>query len=271
MDRKEIAEFSRRYNIPERDIFFFLSHILQKKFSTLFFMQTIDLTDSELAKFNDCMSRLRSHEPISKIIQKKGFYGLEFKTSEHTLDPRPETELIVDLFQRYFKNYYEKIRILDLGTGTGCIGLSILSLYHNSSAELVDISQDALDVAIENAQNLSLFEKCSFTKSDWFSEISGKYDAIVSNPPYVANGCNLPKRTLYDPKIALFAGDEGLDCHVAILSEAHKFMNSYGKLFLEIGADQLKKVLKIKTKLRPIEVAKDLSGIERVVVFSPAL
>jgi release factor glutamine methyltransferase len=268
LKKKDIAELAKENNVSERDVFLLLSDILRESFSTVFFMRTIDLTDYEFFKLVDYVSRLRNKEPISKIIKKKEFYGIEFKTSEHTLDPRSETELIIDLFQKHFQDRSEGLKILDLGAGTGCIGLSLLSIYKNYFVEFVDISQQALDVAIENARNLSLIERCSFTKSDWFSEISEKYDAIVSNPPYISSCCELSKSTLYDPEIALFAGVEGLDCHVAILSEADKFMKPLGKLFLEIGFDQLEKVLKIKTSLKLIEIAKDLQGTDRVIVFS---
>jgi release factor glutamine methyltransferase len=268
INRKILSELAQKCDSSVRDLLLLISSILHKEYSTLFFRKSLELTDGEFAKLNKYMERLKNEEPISKILQKKEFYGIEFKTSKHTLDPRPETELIVDLFRRHFTDPFEELRILDLGSGTGCIGLSLLTLYKKASAEFVDISKRALDVALENAGRLSLSERCRFTESDWFSEVSGEYAAIVSNPPYIANNYPLSRRTLYDPEIALFAGDYGLDCHAKILARGHEFLENGGRLFLEIGFDQTEMVLKIKTKLKCVEVVKDISGVDRVIVFT---
>ncbi|MDR0630426.1 MAG: methyltransferase domain-containing protein, partial [Holosporales bacterium] len=173
INKKDILILSREHNISQREILLLLADILGENYSTLFFKEIIKLTEHEFKVFSEGMKRLIQNEPISKIIQKREFYGIEFKTNINTLDPRPETELIVDLFQKYFADYSAILNILDLGTGTGCLGLSVIKLYKNATAKLTDISEKAINVAVENSKLLGLFDRCNFIKSNWFQELNG--------------------------------------------------------------------------------------------------
>ncbi|MDR0942718.1 MAG: peptide chain release factor N(5)-glutamine methyltransferase [Holosporales bacterium] len=265
--KKTASLFSKKYKVREKDILILLARILNSSYSNLFFEEETEASYSDVAKLEEYLTRLGKQEPISKIIQQKEFYGIPFKTNEHTLDPRPETELIIDLFRKYYKDQNAVLRTLDLGSGTGCIGLTILSLYKNSLCNFADADEAAINVTIENAAALGLSNRCEFTISDWFSNVSGQYDVIVSNPPYIADGYKLDKTVLFDPPAALFAGTDGLDSYKAILPQIRSFLKPYGKLILEIGYDQKDKILEIACNLKLLEIAKDLRGISRALVF----
>lgn len=265
LSREQISEISKK--ISKREILILLANIVKRKSSELFFEKEFFLTDAEYDLFTSFIKRRENHEPIAKIIEKREFYGFEFKTSSETLDPRPETELLVDLFQKYFPDKNAALKILDLGTGTGCIGLSLLKLYRNAKADLTDISDGALDVAKFNAAKLKLNHRANFIKSDWFQNVFQKYDAIVSNPPYICDNFQLDFETSYDPKAALFAGKDGLDAYKKILPNASKFLRDHGLLFVEIGFDQSETILTIQSDLEFVELQNDLAKLPRTVVF----
>lgn len=254
-------------DVDRHDTFLLLQHVLKIPYEKLFFTKEINITDQEFIELDKYLHLRSIGMPIAKIVEHKAFYNNEFKTTIDTLDPRPETELIVDLFLKYFPYKSAHISILDLGCGTGCIGLSIIDLYPNATLCLADISEEALAVAEDNAKNTNLKQRCSFIKTDWFKNINGQFDAIVCNPPYIENGYQLDKSTLYDPHIALFGGNDGLEAYKEILPCVRKFLRSDGFLFLEIGIGQRIEVCKIAKSTTVIEIAKDLQGIERTIVF----
>ncbi len=255
-------------NVDKRDAFLLIQYTLKINYEKLFFIKEIEITVQEFDKLMECIQLRSEHMPIAKIIGHKSFYNNEFKTTTDTLDPRPETELIIDLFLKYFPNRAVPLSILDLGCGTGCIGLSILDFYKNSTLCLADISDKALSVAKYNAKNLNLENRCSFTKTSWFNDVKGKFNAIVCNPPYVEDNYDLDRDTLYDPPIALFGGKDGLDAYKKILPYTKQFLCDKGFLFLEIGLGQSEAVCRIAEDLDTIEIAKDLQGINRIIVFS---
>ncbi|MDR1234286.1 MAG: peptide chain release factor N(5)-glutamine methyltransferase [Holosporales bacterium] len=263
-----IAQLAKCYRVTEKEILILLGSIIEKDYTSLFFEKNFQITDADLQILLKYIERVALGEPISKIIQQKEFYGIKFKTCSDTLDPRPETELIVDLFMKYFPDKTGHYEIMDLGAGTGCIGLSILSYYKNSVCLFIDIDDKALAVAQHNANALTLVKLCKFQKSDWVSEVVGEYDAIVSNPPYIADDYELPAEVLFDPRIALISGKDGMDAHSTILSTAHLFLKKNGILFLEIGYDQREKIEKVNTKLKVVEVVKDINRVDRIFVFS---
>lgn len=265
--RNNLKEICNNYNIPIREVLLLLQDVLCINYTELFFKDAILLSELQYSLFIEYVKRRSNSEPISKIIGYKYFYNNKFYTSRFTLDPRPETELIVELFTKYYTNTNEYLKILDLGCGTGCIGLSILLLYCNAELHLVDISQKALEVAEVNAKSLKLINRCKLIKSNWFEQITDTYDVIVSNPPYISNNYKLDKEVLYDPPEALFAGNEGMDAYNVILPNAPLYLKSNGKLFIEIGYDQLNKIKQIQTNLKIIEITKDLNNINRIVTF----
>lgn len=218
--------------------------------------------------------KLRHGMPVAKIIGKKWFYGLPFFTNTHTLDPRPDTETLVSAVITDAQAN-KSLRILDLGTGTGCIICALVKNIHASSGVAIDKSWRALHVARRNIKCLNLATRIktirtSFNKKHKFGE---QFDVIVSNPPYIAiNDTNVNDGALHDPKIALYARDNGLAAYKTIAKNAKNWIKDNGKLYLEIGINQGTDIKNIFIKhgwdLQRTE--NDLGGIERVLIFKLA-
>jgi release factor glutamine methyltransferase len=219
--------------------------------------------------------RRADHEPISHIIGKREFFGRDFLVNSSVLDPRPDSEVLIEAVLEIFPNRVSKLRILELGVGSGCLILTILSEFPNSSGLAVDISNEALKVAISNSKILSLKERIDFIYSDWFSSVEEYpvFDLIIANPPYIpiSNIENLqPEILKYEPMIALNGGDNGLEPYRKISSKAFSFLNNGGFLVLEIGYGQKELILKIfnnGSKLSFLNAKKDLAGIDRCLIF----
>jgi release factor glutamine methyltransferase len=140
-------------------------------------------------------------------------------------------------------------------------------MYRNAMCSFVDIDANALAVATENARNLDMSARCNFILSDWFTNVSGKFDIIVCNPPYVATNFKLDVTTSFDPGVALFAGEDGMDAYIAILPRMKDFMKHDGMAFVEVGFDQSEKVANIEHGLMVLSISDDLSGIPRVITM----
>ena len=215
--------------------------------------------------------KLRRGTPVAKIIHEKWFFGLKFYTNRHTLDPRPDTETLVSAVISD-KMDDTPTTILDLGTGTGCIICSLVKNIAHSSGLAIDKSRPAIRVARRNIKELGLSNKIR-TKRTSFEHtrnISEKFDIIVSNPPYIAkNDTRVNNGALYDPKIALYAKNNGLAAYESIAKNAHKWIKNGGKLYLEIGIDQgidIKNIF-IQNGWDLLRSENDLANIERVLVF----
>ena len=214
-------------------------------------------------------------KPISKIFGLKEFFSNEFIVNKNVLDPRPETELLVELtIKNLFKIKDEKISLLELGVGSGCLIISILlSLKKKKVSALgVDICNKALDIAGKNLKKFNLEKKLKLKKSDWFSEVHEKFDVIISNPPYIKTSDikNLDKDVkFYDPLIALNGGFNGLRCFESIATNAKFHLKQNGIILLEIGFGQINPVKKIFEEMgyKIFLKEKDLQGITRVVGF----
>ena len=214
-------------------------------------------------------------KPLSKIIGKKEFYSREFFVNSRTLDPRPETELIIDLVKGLVEKRSKPIKILDLGTGTGCIIISLyLELYKKITvlANAIDISIEALKLAKKNARRHYVKSKIKFFKSNWFSNVKNRFDIIVSNPPYIKTSemRSLPSEVRkFDPEVSLCGGYDGLNAYKRIADEAKAYLKKNGFILVEVGSDQSKKVKKIfeLKEFTTVSVSKDLFDKERVIIF----
>ena len=214
---------------------------------------------------------LKSGMPVAKIIHSKWFYGLEFYTNKHTLDPRPDTETLVEAVIKDCDTNKNRT-ILDMGTGTGCIICALCKNIPNTTGIAIDKSRTALHVAKRNIKNLNLDKQIKIKHADFANFKSDeKFDIIVSNPPYIKYGdTRVNEGAKFDPKIALYAKNDGLAAYEEIAKNAKKLLKSDGKIYLEIGIGQSNQIIKIfefyKWKFERIE--KDLSGINRVLVFT---
>lgn len=238
-------------------------------------LSDIDLTlnkdfDDDKMREVQLLAELRASKriPIQHIIGTAYFMGEEFIVNKNVLIPRDETEILVrKAIEIINKNKFKKV--LDIGTGSGCIACTIAK---NTDAQIigVDISTDALQTALDNSSKLGLFNKAIFRKSDIFSNVKEKFDLIISNPPYIPinEEENLQTEVKFEPKSALFARDEqGIEFYDKIISQAGDFLNESGYLMFELGikqADSVKELMK-KYKFENIEIEKDLAGIERVI------
>ena len=226
---------------------------------------TVDGRSAE--KYNELVNQRAGHIPLQHIIVTQEFMGLTFKVNENVLIPRQDTELLVENVVDYLGN--DERTVLDMCTGSGCIAVSIDRLSKNSKVTAVDISEKALEVAQEN--NRLNNAKVTFIQSDLFTNVTGKYDIIVSNPPYIRTD-EIPKLMeevkSHEPVMALDGMEDGLYFYKKICGEASDYLNDNGKIFFEIGYDQGDDVSEILRQNRfcNIEVLKDLSGNDRVVI-----
>ncbi|MBI5659417.1 MAG: peptide chain release factor N(5)-glutamine methyltransferase [Nitrosomonadales bacterium] len=225
------------------------------------------LQDFEQPRYNELLRRRLAGEPIAYIFGEREFFGLKFKVTPATLIPRPETELLVDLALARIPPR-EPCRVLDLGAGSGALALSIAHARAGVDVTAVDASQDALEVARENALRLGI-GNVRLLSSDWFSGLAGEhFDLIVSNPPYIAaTDAHLEQGDLrFEPRTALASGTDGLDDIRRIIAQAKAHLNPGGWLLFEHGYDQAVAVREILREAGFGEVfsARDLAGIERV-------
>jgi len=225
------------------------------------------LTEAQHGQYLALFGRRLSGEPIAYLLGEREFYGLIFKVSPATLIPRPETELLVELALQRIPQQ-GTCRVLDLGTGSGAIALSIAHARPNANVIAVDASAAALQVAQFNMQRLGL-SNVRLSHSDWFSALHGeRFDMIVSNPPYIAAGdAHLTQGDVrFEPRTALASGADGLDDIRRITAQAKGHLNVDGWLLLEHGYDQAAAVhaLLQQAGFDPIFSARDLAGIERV-------
>lgn len=227
-----------------------------------------EMPQEELEKFQRNVEKYVNGYPAQYIIGKADFYGSKFKVNENTLIPRMETEELVDWILNENK-VNDSLRVVDIGTGTGAIGLSLKKAVPEWKITLSDISTEALKVAAENAQTLD--EEVYLTQSDLFENLNGKFDIIVSNPPYIAEdekGLMDQSVLEYEPSLALFADNQGLKIYQRLAKECAPYLADDALMYLEIGFKQGKAVKEIFQKEFPdakITVKKDISNHDRMV------
>jgi release factor glutamine methyltransferase len=225
-----------------------------------------DLTPEQAAAFATALTARTARQPVSQITGTRAFWGRDFRVTRDTLDPRPDTEALVA--EALTAPY---ARVLDLGTGTGCILLTLLAERPQSMGLGVDISPEALAVATENARLLRLEAQVQLRASDWFSEVSGSFDLIVSNPPYIAADEMpdlAPEVRDWEPHLALTPGGDGLEPYRIIAAHAPAHLAPGGRLMVEIGPTQGAAVSGYfrDAGLQAVRILPDLDGRDRVVV-----
>jgi len=206
------------------------------------------LREEAAFRFDTMIARRLQGEPVSRIIGTREFYGRPFLVDEHTLDPRPDTETLIgavlDTLTREGRRE-QRLRILDLGTGTGCILLTLLAELPHAMGIGSDASPGALEIARRNAEALGVADRANFLAGDWLEPIEGKFDIVVSNPPYIASAelAGLSREVSYDPVLALDGGADGLEAYRRIASGVTRALNPGGLVFIEVGENQGNAVL----------------------------
>ncbi len=235
------------------------------------------LSDDERARLDDWAERRLAGEPVSRILGNRAFWNMDFRLSPETLDPRPETETLVEAVLAMVPQRDACLRILDLGTGTGCILIALLSELPNALGIGTDIRHATLVTARDNASQAGVAGRARFAQADWLRGIDGQFDVIVSNPPYIAraelSGLSREVRA-HDPISALDGGPDGLSAYRAILGELGRVMAPGAIAAFEVGAGQAAAVGAIMTAagLAPVQpdqaaIKRDLAGIERALVM----
>lgn len=233
------------------------------------------LSDAELMGFETLLERRIAREPMAQILGEREFWSLSFRVTSDTLDPRPDSESIIEAVLRYVPNKQSRLLMADFGVGSGCLLLSLLSEYPQAHGLGVDMSEAALDVAEKNAHSLGLSTRATFHKTSWGEGVIGRYDVIVSNPPYIREAdmeTLEPEVTEYEPHSALVGGKDGLDAYRALLPDIKRLLAPHGVAVLEFGQGQAADVTALAEAngLRLLETCNDLAGIERCVVLAHA-
>lgn len=257
----------REAGVPDAalDARILLAHALKIDRSRLTLAMHESLSGETTAQFETLIAARLKRQPVSQIIGSREFYGRVFSVTPDTLDPRPDTENLIEIaLQSPFE------RVLDLGTGTGCILLTLLA-ESEATGIATDISSAALTVAQSNAANLALSERADFFQSDWFEQIPAQFfDLIVSNPPYITHEAMqilAPEVHDWEPHLALTPGGDGLAPYGVLTKYAPEFLSENGRLIVEIGYDQAAAVTTLfeARGFTQVTVSKDLSDHDRVV------
>ncbi len=261
------------YDSQEVDSFFYLilDNFYQMSRVDLALKPEFEIEESEVAKWRDIVAQLQQQKPLQYILGETEFFGLPFTVTSAVLIPRPETEELVDWILKNNSNNSEQLRILDIGTGSGCIPITLAKNLNNAKVEAIDISKEALKVAENNA--IKNFVKVKFVEMDILKadKLSKTYDIIVSNPPYVRalEKQEMLKNVLdYEPHIALFVEDEDpLLFYVKITQLASKSLSEEGQLYFEINQYLGQRMIELlkEYKFRDIELRQDIYGNDRMI------
>ena len=253
------------------DVKILLSFLLDidSKELIMYFNQHIDR--KFINNFEQLLKRRLNREPIANIVNKKSFWSYDFFVNENVLTPRNDSEILIEAVLSNYNNMQEELKILDLGTGSGCLVLSLLKMYKYASGLAVDISEKALKVAKQNAENLKI-NNIKFLKNNWNDNIEEKFDIIISNPPYIPTKEIKelePEVNKFNPLLALDGGEDGLNCYRYLAKSLEKNLKENTKIFLEIGKNQEKDIEKIfnENGYELLKMYKDLAEINRILCF----
>lgn len=253
-----------------------LGHVLKVGPERIFSHPEIPLSDVHRIALKKLVGRRLGREPIARILGTREFWSLNFKVDDSTLVPRPDSETLVEAVLTRIEDRHSPLSILDLGTGSGCLLLALLSELKSATGLGVDLSQQALGVARENAITHGLQERVQFVHGNWFDELDRKsqrpFDLIISNPPYIADAeieTLEPDVAKYDPYAALSGGVDGLQAYRQLLPKVSGFISKTGCVVVEIGQDQAQAVSEIGMAEGLIveAICQDIARRDRVLVF----
>ena len=259
-----------------------LSQIL-KKTNTVYTHQKVYISQNQIIKFQNLVKKREEGQPVSRILNRRNFWKREFILNEETLDPRPDSEILIETVLEHFSDNTPLLKILDLGSGSGCLGLSLLEEYENASITFVDESKKSLKIVERNSHQFRLKGRLKYINLDWHTDDwdtkllnstdKTKFDIVVTNPPYIpSNEIKFLETEVreYDPILALDGGNDGLDAYRSIIPKLKNLLKPDGKIFVEVGKGKENLVSKIglQNGLLSVGYKKDLSNINRVIVFN---
>lgn len=255
---------------PRLDAILLLSHVSGISTDRIRLAPEASITQNVASAFEVLLKRRLAHEPVSKIVGLREFWSLEFRTSRDVLDPRPDSETLVAGVLAAIPDKSAQLRLVDFGTGSGCLLLSLLHELPNASGLGIDISPAALSIAQENAQRLGLAARVNFRHGSWGAGLDGPFDILISNPPYIESRIVPtlePEVAQYDPLLALDGGVDGLAAYRALIPDMARLAASDAFAALEVGMGQDVAVGRLlgAAGFGPTAVLPDLGGIGRVV------
>ena len=253
-----------------RDSQVLLGHVLDAGREILIGYPERPLTPDQTTAFDDLVARRARREPVALIVGEREFWSLDFRVTTDTLVPRPASETVVAAALDTVADRSAPLTLLDLGTGSGCLLLTLLSELAGARGVGVDISPAALAVARANADRLALLGRARFLCADWGAALTSRFDLIVANPPYVGIDEALASEIAdYEPAIALFGGADPLDAYRALAGDLRRLLAPGGSAVLEVGQGQAAPVAALMARAGLVEITRhaDLAGIERCLVF----
>lgn len=246
-----------------------VEHVLRLDRVVLLSQPERELNAEEIQKIESVITRRAAHEPVARIIGEREFWSLPFGLNEATLEPRPDSETLVEVALKHLRRKTAPY-ILDLGTGTGCLLLSILHELPTATGVGIDVAPRAIEQAQRNTERLGLSSQVNFKLGNWLDGITETFDAIVSNPPYIPSGdisALMPEVRDHDPMRALDGGDDGLAAYRHLIPQLQQFLKPEGFVIFEVGINQAEAVAGLchTSGLIDVSVHKDLGGIDRCV------
>ncbi len=257
----------RHIDSPRLNAEHLLAHVMGRKRMELYLNFERQVRESELAPLRELVKRRGSGEPLQHLLGTVEFCGRSFRCDKRALVPRPETEQLVELLISHFKSEITYSRIIDVGTGSGVIALTLAAEFPKAEIIGTDVSEDALILARENAERLGLADRVRLLRSNLLENVQPGFDLIVANLPYVSNEDrqNLSREVLHDPEIALFAGARGDELVRQLIAQSLSWLRPGGMLAMEIGIGQSEALVAVLTEknYRDISTEKDYSGVIR--------
>jgi release factor glutamine methyltransferase len=230
----------------------------------------LEHSEGDEARFDGFMARRAAREPLAYITGRKEFWSLDFEVGPGVLIPRPETETVIEQALAFFPDRAAPFKVLDLGTGTGCLPIAFLKEFPNASGLGIDRSEEARVYALHNVARHGLAGRCEIRDGDWDEAITGPYDVVFSNPPYIktADLAGLEPEVAHEPILALDGGADGLSAYRVLAPALARLLSPSGRAFLEIGAGQSAEVGAVLARcgLDVNKMGPDLAGIQRVLV-----
>ena len=267
----ELICYGKKY-LHKDQVYLLLSELLDINILNLYNHLDDIIAPENINKYKKQVQLLSMGKPIQYVLGKINFYGFNFQINENVLIPRFETEGLVEETNKLIKKYFKKdnLKLADLGTGSGVIGITLKKLHPNFEVDLIDISKDALNVATKNAKSLNV--DVNILKNDFLTSIDKTYDVIISNPPYIKENEQIEDIVKNnEPHLALYAGVDGLDCYIKILKDIKKNLNKKYLIALEIGMTQKEQIIKLINKYLDscqIITKKDLSLKDRYIFIT---